>query len=296
MSAPVSLAICSNRPPQLLGQVLDRLAAGDAPGDMPLLWVDNTPQTPCQEEIRALLAQRPRTCYLSVPTPGLSHARNVAMNACQTPWLAFLDDDALPGTSWCQNLRSLLEQTPLQVAMLGGPVLPVWPLPPPAWLGASLSQLLALVNWSPAPALLRPRQWIAGTNMILRTDALRQAGGFPVHLGRQGQNLLSMEELALGHTLEQLGYERFFHPELEVEHVLQAGRLRCGWFWKRSWWQGVSEVLAPTLPSEPHPRPYHLLPPPGLKTRSLPDALMRLSCLLLRLLGHLSASLSRKGS
>ena len=289
MSPPLSLAICSNRPPTLLPRLLERLAAQPELEPMPLLWVDNTPGSPQGREIQALLERRRHTRYLQAPEPGLSQARNLATSTCQTPWLAFLDDDALPRPGWTQHLLPLLEGISPQTAMLGGPVLPVWPHPPPTWLDTSLAQLLALVRWDPAPAILRPGQWLAGANMILRTEPLRRMGGFPTHLGRRGRNLLSMEELALGYALEQAGYHRCYLPELEVEHVLDPGRLCCRWFWKRSWWQGVSEALAPRIPREPHPRPYHLLPPPGIRPHLLPRTLMRGSCHLLRLLGHLTA-------
>jgi len=56
--------------------------------------------------------------YLRVDEPGLSRARNVALEYSSEEWIAFLDDDAEPHAEWASSLTELLSKASEQIAAL----------------------------------------------------------------------------------------------------------------------------------------------------------------------------------
>ena len=72
---------------------------------------------------------------------------------------------------------------------------------------------------------------------------LEKFNGFNTDLGRRGKNLLSMEEVFLKDQFKAAGIKSFYDPEIKVSHFIPKERLTPEWFFKRNYWQGISEAI-----------------------------------------------------
>ena len=238
----ITAAICTYRRPEQLRaavescrrQTLDR-------GAFKVLVVDNSPPG----ERPALSADMADIEYVTEDQPGLSNARNVAARRCGTPLIAYLDDDADADAGW---LAALLEGFALDpaVAVVGGPILPDWGAPPPAWLHGRMLTYLSVLAWGgERPRYAEPHEWFAGANIAFRTEAIAAAGFFDTSLGRKGDGpvLLGNEELAMSDRIERTGGRRAYVPAALVRHHVPAERLTRNWFRRRAAWQAASDLM-----------------------------------------------------
>src|SRR5262249_12375197 len=107
MTAPApgdfTIIICTRDRPRELQRCLRAVARLEA-ADWRLIVVDNRPAEG-GEATRALVeAHRGR--YVAAPLPGANRSRNIAARLSETPYLAFLDDDAIPEPSWLREIAT----------------------------------------------------------------------------------------------------------------------------------------------------------------------------------------------
>lgn len=145
---------------------LAALAGGAGPLPDHLVLVDDRPLSDCgplQVEIPAALADR-----VSV-VPGCGNgpaaARNAGWQTVTEPWVAFLDDDTVPGPTWAADLQRDLAAAPPRTAGVQGRI--HVPLPPGR----------RPTDWERATAGLATARWITA-DMAYRRAALVEVGGF----------------------------------------------------------------------------------------------------------------------
>src|SRR5215216_927879 len=106
-----------------LDALLGALAAqaDDLPGRV--ILVDDR-REPCevvgtlQDRVPAALAASTTVCTSGGTGPAA--ARNCGWRASDTPWIAFLDDDVVPGVTWARDLVADLACAPSHVAAVAG--------------------------------------------------------------------------------------------------------------------------------------------------------------------------------
>ncbi len=181
--------------------------------------------------------------YIREDELGLSIARNTGLRQAAGTWVAYLDDDAIADQHWLERIADTFETVTPQPGAVGGRVEPVWEAPPPKWLEESLYGLLSITPTPPPPGFLVEPRNIIGANMAFPTKLLRDVGGFPIHLGRVGGNLLGNEEVLLLHKIRERGHGVYHHPDIIVRHLVPAERLTFRWQVRRFYWQGKSDAL-----------------------------------------------------
>ncbi|CAH2604770.1 Glycosyltransferase family 2 protein [Rhodovastum atsumiense] len=244
MSAPATVVVCTHDRPDYLRTCLDSLGAQSAA--LPVLVVDSASPPEAATRIAAL-ARAAGARLLRLDRPGLSRARNAALAAVETGWIAFLDDDARAEPGWAVALAEAIATLPDSAAGLGGRILPLWEAPCPDWWPPELVPALTVLEWDrpgrlgdgELPAHVEPY----GANMAFRTASLRDLGGFPESLGRVGTRLLSAEEAWVIRRLLRNGHSVHYHPALAVRHSIQAVRLSRDWLLARQYWSGLSEAV-----------------------------------------------------
>jgi glycosyltransferase involved in cell wall biosynthesis len=247
MAAPrITAAICTYDRYDLLVKAIASLTRQTlATKDFEILVIDNSPDGAASKEISASYARISNLRWSFVETPGLSNARNVATELARAPIIAFMDDDAIAHPSWLAELLDTFRDFGDQARVVGGRVDPIWEIPQPAWLPNSMLGYVSVVDWGGVARFAVDKEWIAGTNIAFRVEALKQVGGFPVHLGRKrgGQALLSNDESDVIERMAAEGSRLIYAPEAIVEHLVPAERLTQAWFRRRAAWQGVSDYL-----------------------------------------------------
>ena len=70
--------------------------------------------------------------YLIEPEQNIALARNLAVAKAEGDFIAFIDDDEVPGENWLINLLHAYEEFGADGVL--GPVLPYYDVPPPKWI------------------------------------------------------------------------------------------------------------------------------------------------------------------
>lgn len=244
----LTVCICTHDRPNYVRDCLDGLRRQTAdPAYFAVLLVDSGSTGDVPERLRRLAASLPCTRLIRLDRPGVSAARNAGAWAARSPYIAYLDDDAIPAADWVDRILAVLAESPRPPAMIGGRILPRWLAPLPSWWPPQLRGVLSIIEAAGRgefrSAALPPRLEPYGANMVVHVLSLMAAGGFPENTGRFGHNLLSDEEVQLAWRLQEAGHSVRYDSRIVVEHQIQPDRLTPAWLLRRMYWQGASAVL-----------------------------------------------------
>jgi glycosyltransferase involved in cell wall biosynthesis len=161
-------------------------------------------------------------------SPGLSRARNLALDHCKADLVLFLDDDVTADPGLARAYAACIERNP-QCSFFGGAIdIRLEGTPQPLirdvarilpstysglWLGAQEQELDPMIFQTPF-----------GANMAIRRDAL-QALRFDETLGRNGTSgPIGGEEVKLFMQLAREGHKGCWVPDARVDHWIDSGR------------------------------------------------------------------------
>lgn len=243
----LSVILCTHDRPGYLAACLAGLARQDLTGAAFETIVVDSASPPEGAARIAALAEEAGARLVRCAEPGLSLARNEGLAAAAAPWVAYLDDDAVPEPDWASALLAALARAPANTAGIGGRIIPHWEAPLPDWWPRDAVGTLTIIDHEgegvvgdgSLPDGVEPY----GANMAFRADALAAIGGFPLDLGRVGDRLISGEEAYVIRRLSAAGHAIVYSGSIVVRHSIQAKRLTREWLFSRLYWQGVSEAI-----------------------------------------------------
>lgn len=172
--------------------------------------------------------------YVPEPRLGLHYARHAGARAAMGEILVFTDDDATFDGGWLKAYANAFEAHPLMVAA-GGPVRPVWEVPPPQWLiefmsGSKRLNILSLME-SYQEFRLDQKGLFFGVNMAIRREVLFAVGGFNPEAF--GDIWLGDGEIGLNRKLSKRGMPVGYVPDAIVYHHIPAQRMTIDYFCRR---------------------------------------------------------------
>ncbi|MDP5280575.1 glycosyltransferase [Sphingomonas sp. DG1-23] len=235
MSATV-IAVPTFRRPEQLRHLLEAVARLDRLGDAMLLVADNDAAGEGAAVAAAMAEGFPIPIeVIRVAEPGLCHVRNaIVAHALAVPTmqrLAMIDDDEWPEPQWLAALLTVQLRT--GAAVVGGPVLPVFPGGAPDWAEQTL--------------VFRPEQRPEGaaemlyaSNNLLVTRAALQALGAPWF--DPAFNRSGGEDLDFLTRLKAIGCGFGWAPGARVSEWVGAERARKAWVLRRMWRIGVTDT------------------------------------------------------
>ena len=247
--AQICVAICTHNRQTYLRLALESLLKQSLSSDrFEILVVDNGSTDRTRDEVLAIAARVPNLKYVFESQLGLSVARNTALRECRSPFIAYLDDDAIASPCWVEDILNAFSAFGPRLGCIGGRIDPIWEKPRPEWLSDEMLSSLTILNLGSVSRFLDPyREPVYGANMSFSCHALRQVGAFEQTLGRVGNRLLSGEEILVQRRLARAGYATSYLPSAFVQHHVVAERLELTWFAERFFWQGVSESVMQQL-------------------------------------------------
>jgi glycosyltransferase involved in cell wall biosynthesis len=242
----LSIAICTHNRSADLDECLVALTPQLVGYDVELLVVDSGSCAAERSALVAVVAKYPQARLTRLEQAGLSRARNTAIAASSAPWVAFIDDDAIPEPDWLEHALRLTRAASESCAVIGGDVQAILPRGHQPRFGARWAQLLSLVRQT-GERDTTVSAAICGANVIFRRAALAEVGEFPLNLGRQGTRLISGEEKLIQERLVARGWRVLSSDRLRVGHKIPVERLKIRWVVRRAYWDGVSDERIATM-------------------------------------------------
>jgi glucosyl-dolichyl phosphate glucuronosyltransferase len=199
-----------------------------------LLVVDNGSTDGTAVAAESFLAERVSGRVVVEPEGGVSAARNRALHEARCPVVCFVDDDVRVGPGWLAALRQAWTESTAQVACIGGPLLPDWQAPRPAWLADYLLYVISVLDLGGERRRLdqTPRVgYVWGGNFSVRAEPALAVGGFDPDRGvRPAAPSDRGEEEELQRRFARAGLETWYEPAAAAWHLVPPDRLTVEYF------------------------------------------------------------------
>jgi glycosyltransferase involved in cell wall biosynthesis len=187
---------------------------------------------------------------------GKSKALNAGIAATSGDLVGMIDDDEEVDVNWLRVIARAFADADLDFA--GGPYVPVWDTPAPAWMPDDYLAVLGAVD-NGAETRLYTRDLpgiLKGGNAVIRRRVLERVGRYAEHLGPGSfSRLFSCEDEDMYWRLLEMGARGKYFPELVIFHYIAAARLSREYYRRWCFWRGVSRGLM----DRRHPLPVKYL-------------------------------------
>jgi glucosyl-dolichyl phosphate glucuronosyltransferase len=227
MTPAVTVVVCTWNRAALLDGALDALVHQEQAPRHEILVVDNGSRDHSGAVVQRWASRHPQIVYVLEPRPGLSCARNAGVRRARAPIVAFTDDDVRVAPDWMARILWAFERW-ADAACVGGPVVPDWQAPVPAWLTPRHWAPLGVQDYGTEPvrADLSNPICLIGANVAFRRAALEQIGEFNMDVQRVGLGLGSTEDHEIHLRLWKAGHYGIYDPGLRVRAVVFPERLQ----------------------------------------------------------------------
>ena len=227
-----------------LRETLRSLAGLEPDGPWEVIVVDNN----SPDDTHRVVADAAESCpvplrYFFERKQGRSPALNTGIRAARGEIVVTTDDDVRVPADWLNRAAEGLQR--LDCDYVGGRVLPIWRGPRPRWLpdrGGRQWAVIALLDYGPEPIEFGTRVPL-GVNMAFHRSAFERAGLFDPDTGRRAGTLLGQEVREWCIRARKAGVRGFYVPELTLQHIIPADRLRKRYFRRWFYWRGISRAM-----------------------------------------------------
>jgi glycosyltransferase involved in cell wall biosynthesis len=253
----VTVAICTRNRAALLAQAIESVVDQLESSEAELLVVDNGSTDGTAKVVEAAARGRTDVFYLLEEVPGLSRARNAALQWSKAPVVAFLDDDAVADPEWLAGAREAFDDPRVDAA--GGPVRLMFSQAAPPWraVPSHATSKLGALDLGASARDLEPPQGPYGCNMAVRTSSALRLGGFDPRLGHSANRLGAAEETELFVRLHAAGGHVRWVPSMGIGHLVPTGRTTLRYLMRRGFAVGRGQAAA-DLTQQPLPLPSRL--------------------------------------
>lgn len=221
-----SIVVCTYNRAASLGDTLRALRALEVPPAVSweVVVVDNNSKDDTRAVVEDATKGFPRLRYFFQPLQGLSHARNMGIEAARGDLLLFTDDDVLPEPDWLVRIVDGMRAH--QADAGGGYIAPIFEVPPPVWLTERFYGFLAVRSERTDDYRIEfASQAPFGANMAVKRAVFERVGLFDVTRGRSGKVLASGEDGELFERILAAGLSAWFIGNARVHHKVEAFRL-----------------------------------------------------------------------
>ncbi|WP_438961883.1 glycosyltransferase family 2 protein [Nonlabens sp.] len=227
----VTIAICTFNRSFYLKKCIDALLPqlGDHKENLVLMIIDNNSKDDTAELIDHYINSGLRISYYKELKQGLSNARNRAIKECDTEYLGYLDDDAIPHDNYVDKLIEIIHA--YQPDCFGGMYYPYYETKKPKWISDNFGKKTMLTK-----SFSKVDQGnLSGGNMYCKLKILLELNGFDPSRGMNGTKIGYAEEDELQLRIRKAGYSIYFDPQLAMDHLVAPYKTKISWHIKRAY-------------------------------------------------------------
>ncbi len=174
---------------------------------------------------------------------GASGARNTGAFMVTSPFVAFLDDDAVADPRWLERL--LAEFADPAVIGVGGVVEAAWDGPRPPWFPDEFAWVVG-ASYPGMPVAVAETRNVWAENMAVRRDRFMEVDGFRMNFGKVGTHS-SPEDTDLCLRMAANGGHWLYVPDARIAHHVPPDRSSFRYFLRRSFHEGEGKAALSAL-------------------------------------------------
>jgi glycosyltransferase involved in cell wall biosynthesis len=204
-----------------------------------LVVVDNGSSDQTQDTLKGFSDRLPLQ-FLTEPRRGKNFALNAALSHIEGDLTVLTDDDVIPRPDWLLRLRHAADAHP-EFSIFGGPILPHWEVPPPAWtkwVHQGAAYAVTDPTWAEGPIAASS---IWGPNTAIRSAVFKAGISFDSQIGPSGNSYVQGGDTELTRRLESLGHRAWHVHDAIVEHFVRKEQLDLEWVMRRAVRHGRGE-------------------------------------------------------
>lgn len=163
---------------------------------------------------------------------GSSFARNAGAALAKGEILVFMDDDAVADYYFLERILDFFDAHP-EAAAVGGRIIPKYIPTEPKWMSHYVSSLVGNFDYSKEMTVFAEGKYPLESNMAVRKNLFDIIGGFSSFLpGVKGKLRIGGEGKDFFLRLAQLGKPFYYHPKIEVQHVVEVEKLTAEYMYR----------------------------------------------------------------
>lgn len=163
--------------------------------------------------------------YFTEIQQGSSFARNTGARHANSPFLCFMDDDAVADSDYLERIVQFFETHP-DASGLGGRIIPKYIPAEPEWMSHYVSSLVGQFHYSDTVTIFAANKYPLESNMIIRKKDFDVISGFNTALpGVKGTLRIGGEGKDFFFRLKALGGKIYYDPAIRVQHVVETAKL-----------------------------------------------------------------------
>ena len=231
----ISVCICTYKRPTLLGRLLEKLIEQITEGlfSYSIVVIDNDINRSAESiYLNFKTKMNQRIDYYNEPRQNISFARNMAVLKSQGDFIAFIDDDEFPDSTWLLNLYKTICVSNADGVL--GPVKPHFETQPPEWI--LRSNILERPSFETG-TVLKAGDTRTGNLLIAKSVFNEGISPFDPKFGRTGG-----EDGDFFRRMISKGCTFVWCNEASVYETIPPERFKRTYFLKRAFLRGVSEA------------------------------------------------------
>ncbi len=210
----VSIVICTYNRENYLKNVLESLINQNVDKSLfEVLVVDNNSKDNTREVVNSFYDFLPIR-YTFEKQQGLVYARNQGIKEAKGEFIAFVDDDAVVDKNYLKYVLKDLEKNK-NWEIFGGKIIPLYNHNKPEWYKDKYEGL----DLGSVPRLLSEREFLYGSNIIIKRDIFECVGNFSITLGERARKFNKGDETEWQIRAKKQNKHIFYDPKLIIYHL-----------------------------------------------------------------------------
>jgi glycosyltransferase involved in cell wall biosynthesis len=232
MTNSITVSICTFNGANRLPELVNKLRQQKCSIPFEILVVDNNSTDNTQQVLRGLSASNGAILRTVIEKQqGITYARNRAIEESMgIPYMAFIDDDELPGPYWLQSAVDALDREGAEC--VGGEIRVHFPSDKcPAWMTEEILGFLGQVKNGQDAFWITDRSTpVWSGNVAYRTSLFKEGLRFDHRYNRQRQGIGGGSDGIMFRQFLEMNCRIRYRPDMMINHLVGIEKFRKSYF------------------------------------------------------------------